>query len=79
MVISVVNHFGPVLLRRSYGGGCVLRAPANSPVQECDFNEAVRQLHLNRTSAWVFSCGFATHFSEHLFMRAPLRYCFGTC
>ena len=48
MVISVVNHFGPVLLRRSYGGwggGGVLRAPANSPVQECDFNEAVRQLH----------------------------------
>ena len=43
MVISVVNHFGSVLQRGSYGG--VLRAPANSPVWECDFNEAVRQLH----------------------------------
>ena len=40
---------------------------------------AVRQLHWNHTSTWVFSCGFATHFSEHLFMRAPLRNCFGTC
>ena len=30
--------------------GGVLRAPASSPVWECDFNEAVRQLHLNHTS-----------------------------
>ena len=59
--------------------GCVLRAPANSPVWECDFNEAVRQLHWNDTSAWVFSCGFAAHFPGHLFMRTPLRDCFGTC
>ena len=77
MIKSVVKHFRSVLQRGSYGG--VLRAPANSPVWECDFNEAVRQLNWNHTSAWVFSCGFATYFPEHLFIRAPLRDCFGTC
>ena len=33
---------------QSYGGdliGGVLRALANSPVRECDFDEAVRQHH----------------------------------
>ena len=53
--------------------GGVLRAPADLPIGECDFNEVVRQLHWKHTSAWVFSCGFAAHFSGRLFMRAPLR------
>ena len=28
------------------------------------------------TSAWVFSCKFTAYFSEHLFLRTPLRDCF---
>ena len=34
------------------------------------------QLYWNHTSARVFSCKFAAYFSEHLFLRTPLRGCF---
>ena len=34
---------------------------------KCDFNKVVKQLYLNHTSAWVFSCKFAEHLlQKHL-------------
>ena len=43
---------------------------------KCDFNTVAKQLTWNRTSAWVFSWRFVALFSEHLFLRTPLKGCF---
>ena len=42
---------------------------------KCDLNKVAKQLYLNRTSAWVFSCKFAAYFQntfsmEHLWVAA---------
>ena len=41
---------------------------------KCDFNKAAKQLDLNRTSTWMFSCKFAAYFqnnfSQELFCMA---------
>ena len=42
---------------------------------KCDFNEVALELYLNCTSAWVFSCKFATYFQntfsyKHIWMAA---------
>ena len=31
---------------------------------KCDFNKVIKQLYWNHTSAWVFSCKFATYFQN---------------
>ena len=46
---------------------------------KCDFNKVAKQLYRNHTSAWVFSCKFATDFQntiplEHLWTAAS-GYC----
>ena len=45
---------------------------------KCDLNKVVKQLYLNRTVVWVFSCKFAAYFQntfsqEHLWMAASVR------
>ena len=35
-----------------------------TPMPKSDFNEAAKQLYWNETSAWVFSCKFATYFQN---------------
>ena len=35
-----------------------------TPMSKCDFNKAAKQLYWNHTSAWVFSCKFATYFQN---------------
>ena len=46
-----------------------------TPMPKYDFNKVAKQLYLNRTSTWVFSCTFAAYFQntlsqEHLWMAA---------
>ena len=33
-----------------------------TPMPKCDFNKVAKQFYWNHTSAWVFSCNFATYF-----------------
>ena len=35
-----------------------------SPMAKCDFNKAVKQLYLDQTLAWVFSCKFGAYFQN---------------
>ena len=42
------------------------------PMLKCDFNKVAKQLYLNHTSAWMFSCKFAAHFPNIFFLRTPL-------
>ena len=48
-----------------------------TPMPKRDFNKVALQLYWNRTLAWVFSYKFAV-FSEHLFIRTPVKDCFCT-
>ena len=45
-------------------------------MRRCDFNKAANQLYWNHSSGWLFSCKFAAHFQEHIFVRTPLEGCF---
>ena len=35
-----------------------------TPMSKCDFNKVAKQLYLNHTSAWMFSCKFAADFQN---------------
>ena len=50
-----------------------------TPMPKCNFNKVAKQLYWNHTSAWVFSCNFATYFQntfpwEHFWVTASLLY-----
>ena len=51
---------------------------------KCDFNKVAKQLYLNHTLGWVFSCIFAGYFQitfswEHLWVAASVYYNFVLC
>ena len=53
----------------------VLQIYRRTLMPKCDFNKIALQLYWNRTSAWMFSCKFATYFQstssfEHLWTTA---------
>ena len=46
----------------------------STPTPKCDFTKvANRQLYLNQTSAWVFSCKFAAYFQNTTFKNTTMR------
>ena len=40
----------------------MLQIYRRTPMRKCDFKKVAKQLYLNHTSAWVFSCKFAAYF-----------------
>ena len=38
---------------------------------KCDFNKVAKQRYWNHTSAWVFSCKFATYFQNTFSSEQP--------
>ena len=43
---------------------------------KCHFNKVAKQLYWNGTSAWVFSCKFASYFQNTFFLGTSLGGCF---
>ena len=51
-----------------------------TPLPKSDFNKVAKQIYINHTSAWVFSCKFAAYFQnsfseEQLSVTASIIYC----
>ena len=44
-----------------------------TPMSKCDFNKIAKQLYWNHTSAYVFSCKFATYFRTTFFRNTSRR------
>ena len=67
---------GVLKIRRNFTGEHPCRSVREHP---CRSVVSVKQLYLNHSSAWVFSCKFFYIFPEDLFIRTPLEGCFESC
>ena len=65
-----------VLRKRCYEN--MQQIHSRTPMPKCDFNKVASQLYWNHTLAWVFVRPPFSIFSEHLFLRTPLKGCFDT-